>query len=137
MTSFLTYVGWYNLLGPVLLFALQSERIADLVLRRGTEILAQPYAHGPYGRLWLWWTAGANGALGFVMVRAVGWPRDAQNDVVVAALFVYLEDPLSLARYRRALHLLAPERRDAILAAIRKLDLTSRRAKTFFAWLTS
>jgi hypothetical protein len=89
MTTFLTYIGWYNLLGPVLLFALQSERIADLVLRRGTEIIAQPYEHGPYGRLWLWWTAGANGALGFVMVRAVEWPRAAQNDVVAAALFVY------------------------------------------------
>jgi hypothetical protein len=102
MTSFLTYVGWYNLLGPVLLFALQSERIADLVLRRGTEIIAQPYTHGPYGRLWLWWTAGANGALGFVMVRAVGWPRDAQNDVVVAALFVYLVLYVAMAVGARA-----------------------------------
>ncbi len=89
MTHFLTYVGWYNLLGPVLLFAMQSERVADLVLRRGTEFVARPYTHGDFGRMWLWWAGAANGALGFLMVRAARWPPAMQRDVIVAALAVY------------------------------------------------
>lgn len=102
MRTFLTYIGWYNLLGPVLLFAMQSEHVADGVLRRGTEFVARPYTHGEYGRMWLWWAGAANGALGFIMVRAARWAPTMQRDVIVAALGVYVVLYVAMAVGARA-----------------------------------
>lgn len=89
MATFLTWIGWYNVLGAALLAAMHFEPVADFLLRRATEIVAEPYAHGPFGRLWLWWAAAANLFLGAAMVRAASWDIATQREVVVGALGVY------------------------------------------------
>lgn len=90
MVDFLLWIGLYNLLGPLLLVAMHDERIADAVLRRGTEIVGEPYTHGRFGRLWLWWAATVNAFLGAIMVLATRWPSTAQREVCVAVLVVYV-----------------------------------------------
>jgi hypothetical protein len=87
--DFLTYIGGYNLLGAPLLFAMLSPGIADLILRRGTEIVTEPVAHLGLARLWLWWAASAQLFVGGVMLLARRWPLDAQRDVVACALVLY------------------------------------------------
>ncbi len=70
MEAFLFWIGLYNAAAPVVLLALQHERTADFVLRQLTEIVAVPYRHGPFGRLWLWWATVTNTALGALMLAA-------------------------------------------------------------------
>ena len=68
MNNFLLWIGIYNVLGALLLMALNSEKISDTVLRKYTEIIKEPYSHGAFGQLWLWWAATSNLFLGMVMV---------------------------------------------------------------------
>lgn len=89
MTSFLWWIGSYNFLGSLVLILLVHERSADLVLRKVTEVVAVPYEHGLFGRMWLWWAASTNLFLGAIMVRAAGWPDQPQREVVIASLGVY------------------------------------------------
>lgn len=90
MSTFLFWIGWYNLLGAPVLMAMHNERVADSVLRRYTEIIMIPYGHGSFGRLWLWWAAAAQLFIGGIMVRATIWPAAIQRDVVVATIVVYV-----------------------------------------------
>jgi hypothetical protein len=89
MADFLFWIGWYNLLGAFLMMAFHSERIADTLMRHWTEVVASAYTHGTFGRLWLWWAAAGNLFLGFVMLRAVGWPPAIQRDVTIGAVGLY------------------------------------------------
>jgi hypothetical protein len=38
MTSFLWWIGWYNFLGSLVLVLMYHERIADVLLRKVTEV---------------------------------------------------------------------------------------------------
>jgi hypothetical protein len=114
MSSFLLWIGAYNVLGAFVLMAMHDERVADLVLRRATEIVPTPYRHEGYARIWLWWTAMTNLFLGFVMVRAVHWPTDIQRDVTLGAVGVYLIGWVAVLagmrrpRYGRGMYALHP-----------------------------
>jgi hypothetical protein len=90
MDAFLLWIGLYNLTAPLLFVPmLFSERFADLVLRRATEIIAEPYTHGPFGRMWLLWVTVANTGLGALMLLARAWPTEAQRHVATVILGVY------------------------------------------------
>ena len=89
MVDFLLWIGLYNLLGSLALFTMHNEHVADWVMRRGTEAVAVPYEHGPFGRLWLWWAATANTFMGAVMVLATRWPTVVQREVCVAVIALY------------------------------------------------
>ena len=54
MTTFLFWIGLYNLLGAVLLMTFHSEKIGDSFLRKATEIIGQPFKHGAFGKMWMW-----------------------------------------------------------------------------------
>lgn len=89
MQQFLWWIGLYNVVGVLVLAAMHSERFADTVLRRATEIVAVPYTHGEFGRLWLWWATSANLFLGSVMMLSTRWGHQAQREVTLAAVAVY------------------------------------------------
>lgn len=89
MSSFLLWIGLYNLLGSLVLMAMQDVRVADWVMRKGTEMVAEPYEHGRFGLLWLWWAATSNAFLGAIMVLATRWPAEAQREVVIGVVVVY------------------------------------------------
>jgi hypothetical protein len=89
MSTFLLWIGAYNVLGAFALMAMHDDRVADLVLRRGTEIVRAPYRHEGHARMWLWWAAMTNLFLGVIMVRASRWPAEMQRDVTLGAVGVY------------------------------------------------
>lgn len=89
MTVFLHVIGWYNLLGAVVLLAMLLQAIANAVLHVWTRILANPWKHPPLGRLWLTWAGACNLCLGFLMVRAASWPEAIQQEVVAGTTGVY------------------------------------------------
>ena len=90
MYDFLLWIGLYNVLGAVLLASLYAEKWADTVLRKATEIIAAPYQHGPFGRMWLWWAATSNLFLGAVMVLATRWEAAVQKEVILLVLGTYV-----------------------------------------------
>lgn len=90
MESFLLWIGLYNVVGPIVLAFMHHEPTADFMLRKATEVIAEPYSHGKFGRLWLWWAATSNAGLGVVMVMASRWPEHIQAQVTAAALGVYV-----------------------------------------------
>lgn len=90
MNDFLFWIGLYNLSAPfVFLPMLFSESFADLVLRRATEIIAEPYAHGPYGRMWLLWVTTVNVGIGAIMMLATQWSLGAQREIIWTVLGIY------------------------------------------------
>ena len=90
MTHFLLYIGLYNILGAFLMMSMHSEKIADSLLLKFTEIIAQPYVHGPFGRLWLWWVATTNLFLGAIMLLATRWEPWIQHEICLAVVGVYV-----------------------------------------------
>ena len=79
----------YNVTGALLLMLLNSEKIADTILRKYTEIINDPYSHGPFGRLWLWWASTSNLFLGIVMILSSRWHETAQKEVIIVAITTY------------------------------------------------
>ena len=90
MADFLSWIGLYNALGVFVLIGLQHEGFADFMLRRATQIIAEEYTHGPFGRMWLWWATVGNAFLAAVMLLALQWPRAAQFEVIVGVVALYL-----------------------------------------------
>lgn len=90
MHQFLLYIGIYNLVGALLLMFLNNEKLADILLRKYIEIVNEPYSHGAFGRLWLWWAASSNLFLGLIMILATRWEEKAQKEVIIMTLITYL-----------------------------------------------
>ena len=90
MHQFLLYIGIYNVAGSLLLMLFNSEKVADSILRKYTEIISEPYLHGPFGRLWLWWAASSNLCLGMIMIIASRWNEHVQREVILIAIGTYL-----------------------------------------------
>lgn len=89
MESFLLYIGLYNLFGAFVLMAMHNQRVAEWVLAKGTEMISEPYEHGKFGLLWLWWAATANAFLGAIMVLATRWPDEIQREVTIGVIVLY------------------------------------------------
>ena len=90
MQDFLFWIGMYNVLGALLLMLLNSQKISDSILRKYTEIINEPYSHGPFGRMWLWWAATSNLFLGMVMVLSLRSSLLAQKEVIILVLMTYI-----------------------------------------------
>ena len=90
MNQFLLYIGIYNVIGSLVLMTLNSEKITDTLLRKYTEIINEPYTHGPFGRLWLWWAASSNLFLGLIMILSTRWDEKAQKEVIILAIITYV-----------------------------------------------
>lgn len=114
MATFLTWIGLYNALGGLLLMGMHFDRVADFVLRKGTEIVPEPYAHLGYSRMWLWWAAMTNLFMGVVMWRAAAWPVEIQREVTLYAIGVYFIGWMCVVigcrkpRYARGIYALHP-----------------------------
>ncbi len=89
MASFLLWIGLYNLFGALVLMAMHDGRVANWVLSKGTEMISEPYEHGRFGLLWLWWAATGNAFLGAIMLLATRWPAEIQREVVIGVIGLY------------------------------------------------
>ena len=89
MASFLLWIGLYNLFGSFVLMAMHDGRVANWVLSKGTEMISEPYEHGRFGLLWLWWAATGNAFLGAIMLLATRWPAEIQREVTIGVIGLY------------------------------------------------
>jgi len=91
MTTYLSFIGMVNALGAALLLACFSDRVADVVLRRGAYIIAgdAPVTHTPHSRVWLAWaTIGAVVFAGWNLA-ARAWPADIARTIVLGDAVAY------------------------------------------------
>ena len=89
MDDFLLYIGIYNALGLPLLGAMTDERAANFLLRTATEVLTEKIELTLEAKLFLWWAATTNGALGALMLLSRGFPPLAQVQVAACVVGVY------------------------------------------------
>ena len=89
METFLLAVGYWNLIGSLVLYLMLKPTLADKILRLWTGIIAQPYEIGKYGALWLLWAATTNTFLGVINIFAAQWEFTSQTIIIYADLFVY------------------------------------------------
>ena len=114
MGAFLFWIGAYNAFGSILLMIMHFDVVADVVLRRATEVVAEPYRHEGFARMWMWWAAMTNLFMSAVMIRAAGWPAFVQREVTLFAVGVYLIGWLCVVfgmrrpRYGRGMYSLHP-----------------------------
>lgn len=54
---FLLAIGYWNLIGSIVLYLMLNPAIADKVLRQWLEVVTVPDDVGRYGSLWLVWAA--------------------------------------------------------------------------------
>jgi len=89
MSQYLFWIGAYNVIGALMLTCCLHEGTADLVLRRMTYMVSEPYVHGAFSRLWMLWAASVNLALGVIMMYASRWELEAMRVVTLASIFGY------------------------------------------------
>ena len=90
MPQFLFWIGAYNIIGALILACCLHEGTADLVLRRMTYMVSEPYVHGAFSRTWMLWAASVNLSLGVIMMYASKWDIQAMRVVTLASVFGYV-----------------------------------------------
>lgn len=86
---FLLAIGYWNLIGSIILYLMLNPAIADKVLRQWIEIITIPYDVGKHGSLWLVWAASTNIFFSIVNIAAAHWEETSQRTVIWGDLFVY------------------------------------------------
>jgi hypothetical protein len=88
---YLCFIGIANLVGVGLLLGALSERFADRLLRRWTQIIAEsePYRHSSHSRLWLWWAAVGTGFYGAINCIAATWPVQYARIIAWGNVYAY------------------------------------------------
>lgn len=82
-------VGYWNLIGSIVLYLMLNQTIADKVMREWTWTFAHAYDIGKYGSLWLWWAATTNTFFGAINLFATSWELSSKAIVLYSDLFVY------------------------------------------------
>jgi len=86
---FFLSIGYWNVVGSIVLYLMLNQSIADKVMREWTWTFTQVHEIGEQGSLWLWWAATTNMFLGIINIFATGWESDSQAIVLWSDLFVY------------------------------------------------
>lgn len=91
MVPYLTFIFLMNASGALLLLACFRDEIADLILRRGTYLIAGdvPVTHTAHSRIWLVWAVvGAVVFSGWNFV-ARSWPPEFARVIVLGDVVAY------------------------------------------------
>ena len=86
---FLLSVGYWNLIGSIVLYLMLNQAFADKVMRQWTSIFAYPYDIGKYGSLWLLWAATTNTFYSIINIFAAHWDKEVQTTVIYGNVFIY------------------------------------------------
>jgi hypothetical protein len=86
---FLLSVGYWNLIGSIVLYLMLNQAFADKVMREWTFIFAYPYDIGKYGSLWLLWAATTNTFYSIINIFAAQWDTEIQTTVIAGNVFIY------------------------------------------------
>jgi len=89
MAQFLFWIGTYNVIGSIMLACCLHAGAADLILRRMTYMVSDPYVHGAFSRTWMLWAASVNLGLGVVMMYASRWGVEPMRVVTLASVAGY------------------------------------------------
>jgi hypothetical protein len=87
--AFFLAIGYWNLVGSFVLYAMLSPKFADNILRIWCQIIAFDYDVGKYGSLWLWWAATANLFYSYINIMAARWDKSVQYHILLGNIIFY------------------------------------------------
>ncbi len=83
MDLYLKAIGWWNLIGSLLMFFLLSESIANKVLIEWSAIFTEKYTATFYVKFWLVFAIGLNIFYGLVNIMAGYWEYDNIRSCII------------------------------------------------------
>lgn len=86
---FLLAIGYWNLIGSIVLYLMLNPAIADKLLRQWIEITTFSPDLGKYGSIWLLWAATTNTFFSVINIYAVHWSTSSKVTVIWGDSFVY------------------------------------------------
>ncbi len=73
MNTFLLAIGWWNLIGSVMMLGFVHEPFGQRVMNEWTMIFKEKFVLGYWGKLWCFWAAGLNIFFALVNILSVHW----------------------------------------------------------------
>ena len=96
MSLYLQSLGWWNLVGSVLIFFFLNEKIGNAILVKWGGLFKEEFTHNFYSRLWICWAAGMNIFFALVNIYSPIWNvQELMNfivyfDIISYSIFVFL-----------------------------------------------
>ncbi len=96
MNTYLTALGWWNLVGCIFMLAFFNENFGKKVLNDWTQIFNTPYKVGYWEKFWLSWVIGLNIFFALVNIFAAQWELNELKilcvvfDILAYLLFILL-----------------------------------------------
>lgn len=73
MDTYLTALGWWNLVGSVFMLSFFSNSFGKKIFNESTKIFIIDYEPGYWGKFWLAWVVGLNIFFALVNIYSVQW----------------------------------------------------------------
>ena len=73
MDTYLTALGWWNLIGSIFMLSLLNPSFGKKVFNEWTKIFKTEYEQGYWGRFWLAWVIGLNIFFALINIFSVHW----------------------------------------------------------------
>ena len=96
MNLYLQAIGWWNLIGSILMLFFLHQSFAQKLLVEWSQIFKESYSLSYYGKLWLFWAAGLNIIFGLLNIMASYWNYPEiktfyiRMDIIAYILFILL-----------------------------------------------
>ena len=82
MELYLKTLGWWNLIGAILMFAFLSENIGNKILVQWSGIFTEEYSVNYYVKFWLVFAIGLNIFYGLINIMAGYWNHSNTNTFI-------------------------------------------------------
>lgn len=91
MNAFLLAIGWWNLLGSIMMLGFPYEPFGQKVLNEWTLMFKEKFVLDYWGKLWCFWASGLNIFFALVNILSVYWGYEALKVFAIGSdIFAYL-----------------------------------------------
>ncbi len=91
MDTYLLAIGWWNLVGSILMLGLFSESFGKKLFNEWSKIISTEYKLDYWGMFWLSWAIGTNIFFALTNILSVKWGyKDVKTFLIWFDIFAYL-----------------------------------------------
>jgi hypothetical protein len=73
MNTYLLAIGWWNLVGSILMLGLFNEWFGKKIFNEWSKIISTEYKLDYWGKFWLSWAIGTNIFFALINILSVKW----------------------------------------------------------------
>ena len=84
MDAYMTTLGWWNLVGSLIMIGFFNERFGQKMLNEWTGIFATRFTLNYWSKFWLGWAIGLNIFFGIINICAVFWAQVELKVVIIS-----------------------------------------------------